>query len=1433
MNGASPPDRRVADANASLDPLPHGLPLRFSNLAVPESRGESGSEALVTTLASALWDVATLGPAKRIAYNALGWTRDEKDRCAIAGVEGVVEQGEMLLIVGPPSSHASILLRALTSPSDLQTTEFTRIDYGLLPPSAVRRPRLFKQKAKNAGILRSQVVFMSEHDVHFALLSVKASMLPASLAKAPSRQLRPDNVSRRQWAQSKMEKLVEAMGLGHAMDTKVGSPLVRGLSGGERKRASVVEALLTRAAVLCLDSPTSGLDSSTALSVLSYLRKWARDGKRTVVATAPAISDPLFTQFDKVLVLNSQGRQVYFGPTSTVQKYYECLGLGFTRRIDKGEDTIEFVLACNKGRGNDIELERAWLKSDARKELAASMEGYEQRYTFKQCAGPLIQALKREKSWLAWSHYNVSYLYQVVILTRRQYSLIAAELPGYVTKTTVNLLLSVTVGTLFWRLPQETTGAFTRGSLLLLAIMFNAYLSLAELGKAIEGRDIVKRQGDWGFFGSSALALARVAGDLPLIGAQCLLFGSVTYTMAGLRQTLPAFLTYILFVYATALNLSSMFRMFAAFSPGFEEAIRFCGICLNILVLYAGYFIPTYSMRSGLKWIHYVIDPISYSYEAVLANEFHNLRLRCSLTDIVPRGPSYTDSDFQTCLLAGSRPGSLTVLGDDYLKASFDFHYDRIWFNLGIMAVQALAFLVIGVVATEFLHFAPGGSKRLWARTQRVKLRLARRWYKNEDEEDGSAFSLAPIVEDGIDVGSLGDDDDAAGASGAKGSTLMWRNLCLWVDTPTDTRRLLDHVCGFIKPGRVCALMGASGAGKSTLLNVLAGRKIGVVRGKILVDGVAPDDVFYRTTGFVEQFDLHDDRSTVREALEFSALLRQDDTIPRQDKLAYVDQVLDLLDLTALQDAIIGTAQAGLNAEQRKRVTIAVEVVSKPAILFCDEPTTGLDTESALRVVRLLRRLSRTGLAVICTIHQPSAETFGVFDDLLLLQRGGRSVYFGPRCDAVQYFTDQGLKQSQLNPADFLLDITGAGIDVPEEDTASAASDVDRLHTTWKTSSQYKQLTVDLDGLAAPENAYQRGTILAASVWTQSVELTKRVSRNYFRDPSFSYTKIFTSTVVPLIIGLSFFGVGREQTIVSLQNRMFSTFLLLFVPVVWLNVIIFKMFRLRGLWEARERPSKIYGRVAFVTSLLVSEVPYSILCGFTYWILWYFLTGFPMRASTIFFTFLLVEVFFMFQSTWALWIVGLSQQLGTIANLLPFFLVSMEAFNGSLMPFAQMPVYWKWLYYISPFQHYVRSMLGVLLHGVQVVCEDSELVRFYSPDGQSCADYASEYLSTHPGYLYNPSSTTGLCQFCKVSTGDEYLRDLNITYTDRWSSLAILCAYTFSNVALAYLFVFYPPRTPQWLKLRQRSRMTAEQIADEQYERELAEQLTLESRPPL
>ncbi|GAA5896350.1 uncharacterized protein JCM6883_006876 [Sporobolomyces salmoneus] len=1433
---------------------PHGLPLRFSNLSIPDPGGRSGSDVLVDTVASSMLDLATLGPLRRVINAARRPTKGRTDRgkakLLVDQVEGIVHQGELLLVLGPPTSNASVLVRGLSCCTELPLSDSTQLDYGLLPPSAARRPTLATLTERRPHNIRSSIVHMDDRDVHFAALSLRSTLLPVSHSKTP--RVRQDGSTRQQWAQERMQSTVDELGLGHALDTPVGNPMVRGLSGGERKRASMAETLLTRAAVLLLDGPFNGLDSSTALGMLSYLQDWAKTGKRSIVITTPHCADSLFELFDKVLVLDSKGHQIFFGRTSEAQTYFEHLGLGFRRRVDLGEGVAEFLVGCNEGRGNDRELERAWQASTQRKALQHDFDTYPSTYPFSSCAEPFLAALRQEKSTFTpkSSHFTVSFGRQVVLLTKRQYALIKSELPAYVTKTTINLLLSVTVGTLFFRLPATTEHAFTRGSLLLLSIMFNAYLSLAELGKTIEGRDIVKRQGDYGFFSSSALAVARVLGDLPLIGVQCLLFGTITYLLAGLQPSFERFAIYICFVYATALNLSCLFRMFAAFSPNFESAIRFCGVALNILVMYAGYFIPTPSMRPWLKWIHYIVDPISYSYEAVLANEFHNLELACSPSMIVPSGPAYANvsSEYQTCTLPGSTPGSLIVSGDRYLALSYDFHYSRIWRNLGIIAVQALVFLVVGVIATNFLHFAPGGTKRVWMRSKKVMKKLRGNWYKREsiDGEREDETLLSAAQEEGLnsdDEELVGDDEQygegmAAQSVEMEGSTLSWSDVSLWVDTTLETRRLLDRITGYIKPGRTCALLGASGAGKSTLLNVLAGRRIGVVRGNICVDGVEPSSDYYRNAGYVEQFDLHDDRASVREALEFSALLRIDASVPRAEKLAYVDTVLDLLDLTHLQDAIIGTPAAGLNPEQRKRLTIAVEVVSRPSILFCDEPTTGLDTKSAFRVVKLLRRLSRTGLAVICTIHQPSAETFSVFDDVLLLQRGGKQVYFGPRTGAVPYFTSNSpTAQTHVNPADYLLDVTKTGVDVPDDDL-STVSDLDTLNEKWVSSNEYRQLKAEVSRLQSTINTKALSGRLsnggqAPSLFQQCFLLTQRVSRNYFRDASFSYTKLFTSFVVPLVVGLSFFSIGKERTIVSLQNRMFSVFLLLFVPVVWMNAIIFKVHALRGLWEARERPSMIYGRTAFVTSLLVSEIPYSVVCATIYFVLWYFLVGFPLKLATIGFSFALIQIFFFFQSTWALWIVSLSPSLGVIGNLLPFFLVSMEAFNGSLMPYAQMPSYYRWLYHVSPFQHYVRSMLGTLLENVEIECAAFETVEFQTLPGQDCASYLASYLQSNAGHLINPTSTS-TCTFCPLSSGVEFLSTLNIDPSTRYSSLYILLGYTFSNLLFAYLFVFFPPSMPPFLRQLWRTitgsqgddgamgggRKTAEQEAEEAWKLE-------------
>lgn len=259
--------------------------------------------------------------------------------------------------------------------------------------------------------------------------------------------------------------------------------------------------------------------------------------------------------------------------------------------------------------------------------------------------------------------------------------------------------------------------------------------------------------------------------------------------------------------------------------------------------------------------------------------------------------------------------------------------------------------------------------------------------------------------------------------------------------------------------------------GKTTCLDVLAQRKnIGVISGDLLVDGRPLNSDFARGTAYAEQMDVHEGTATVREAMRFSAYLRQPASVSKEEKDAYVEDMLELLELQDLSESMVFT----LSVEARKRLTIGVELASKPELLlFLDEPTSGLDAQSAWNLVRFLRKLADQGQAILCTIHQPSAMLFESFDRLLLLERGGETVYFGDigRDSKVirEYFARHGaICPSNVNPAEYMLEAIGAGVmpRVGDRDWADVWRDSSEFQTVLKEIAQIKSF-----GIAQPEEA--------------------------------------------------------------------------------------------------------------------------------------------------------------------------------------------------------------------------------------------------------------------------------------------------------------------------------------------------------------------------
>ncbi|EXL65010.1 ATPase [Fusarium oxysporum f. sp. conglutinans race 2 54008] len=189
--------------------------------------------------------------------------------------------------------------------------------------------------------------------------------------------------------------------------------------------------------------------------------------------------------------------------------------------------------------------------------------------------------------------------------------------------------------------------------------------------------------------------------------------------------------------------------------------------------------------------------------------------------------------------------------------------------------------------------------------------------------------------------------------------TFSLRKVSLDVLIKGHSRRLLDNSCGWVKPDSLTALMGVSGAGKTTLLDALAQRMpSGVIQGEFYVDGRPLPASLKSDVDYVRQQDVHLETST-------------------SEKLASVEEIIHLLNMDDFADAVVGLPGKGLNVEQRKRLSIGVELAGKPALLlFLNEPTSGLDSQSSKAILALLRKLAAGGLSILCTIHQPSAMLF-------------------------------------------------------------------------------------------------------------------------------------------------------------------------------------------------------------------------------------------------------------------------------------------------------------------------------------------------------------------------------------------------------------------------------------------------------------------------
>ena len=578
-----------------------------------------------------------------------------------------------------------------------------------------------------------------------------------------------------------------------------------------------------------------------------------------------------------------------------------------------------------------------------------------------------------------------------------------------------------------------------------------------------------------------------------------------------------------------------------------------------------------------LRWIFY-INALGLGFAAMMMNEFKRLDLTCTAESLVP---GFGDIQHETCTLSGSTPGSNIVSGSRYIEQGFKYYPGDLWRNFGIIVVLIVAFLILNTVSGEYVKWGAGG-----------------RTVTFFQKENGERKELNDKLQDKRKNRKRTDDGGGAGLKVESKSILTWENLNYDVPVPSGQLRLLNDVFGYVRPGQLTALMGASGAGKTTLLDVLAARKnIGVITGDILIDGKPPGVSFQRGTSYAEQLDVHEPAQTVREALRFSADLRQPYETSQEEKYAYVEEVIALLEMEDIADAIIGEPESGLAVEQRKRVTIGVELAAKPELLlFLDEPTSGLDSQSAFNIVRFLRKLAAAGQAILCTIHQPNSALFENFDRLLLLQRGGQCVYFGDiGKDAyvlIEYFRKHGAYcPPDANPAEWMLEAIGAGQAprIGDKDWGEIWQDSEELQETKRAIIRLKEERMAEVGSAAPVQQKEYATPL----WHQIKLVNKRQNVAFWRSPNYGFTRLFNHVAIALLTGLMFLQLDKSRA--SLQYKVFVIFQATVLPALILAQVEPKYAVARAV-SFREQTAKAYKTFPFALSMVLAEIPYSIIC---------------------------------------------------------------------------------------------------------------------------------------------------------------------------------------------------------------------------------------------
>ncbi|XAR64952.1 Iron-chelate-transporting ATPase [Bertholletia excelsa] len=1115
--------------------------------------------------------------------------------------------------------------------------------------------------------------YISQHDLHHAEMTVRetldfagrcmgvgtrSDLLAELLRREKIAGIKPDpeiDAFMKATAMSGQESslvtdyVIKVLGLDICADIFVGNQMRRGISGGQKKRLTTGEMLVGPAKVFFMDDISTGLDSSTAFHIIKYTRQMVHIMDITMIISLLQPAPETYDLFDDIILL-SEGQIVYQGPRENVLDFFENVGFKCPER--KG--VADFLQEVTSKK----DQEQYWFKKNEPYRYISVSEFVQHFNSFY-----IGQGLRNELG-IPYDRSGIHPAAKWLLMKRNSFV--------YVFKTTQITIMSVVTFTVFFRTKMKSghleDGNKFYGVLFfgLLNMMFNG---MAELGMTTMRLPIFFKQRDSFLFPAWAFAISICLLRIPLSLVESGIWIILTYYTVGFAPSPSRFFRQFLAYLGINQMALSLFRAIGAIARTYVVAVSMATVSILIFFLLGGFIVAKYDIAPWMQWAYY-ISPMTHGMNAISINEF--LDRRWSTPNPEPRIPEPT-------------------VGKALLKARGMFVDDYMYWVCVIVLLGVSVIFSIGFIAALTYLDPIEDSKSVILNEDSESEKGNQLLSSQNIFTDSGAASTTPLSE-GINMTEWKTPDDKnlnvkETNKGRRGMVLPFQPLSLvfdhvnyYVDMPVEMKnqgieetrlQLLRDMSGAFRPGILTALVGVNGAGKTTLMDVLAGRKTsGYTEGSISISGYPKNQAtFARVSGYCEQNDVHSPRLTVYESILYSAWLRLARDIKKETRrYMFVEEVIVLVELCPLRNALVGLPGLdGLSTEQRKRLTIGVELVANPSIIFMDEPTTGLDARAAAIVMRTVRNTVDTGRTVVCTIHQPSIDIFEAFDELLLMKRGGQVIYAGPLGQnshlLIEYLESiPGVPRiiDGKNPATWMLEATSPTVE------AQLGLDFAEIFAKSDLYWRNEEIIKDLSSPAPGNKDLSFPTKYSQSFITQCMACFWKQYWSYWRNPNTIY------------IG---FSMHKQQDLVNLMGAIYTA--VQFVGSINTNGVMSVVDVERSVFYG-ERAAGMYSEMPYAFSQVAIEIIYVIIQTFIFSLILYTMFGFHGHVGKFFMFYYFIATSFSYYTLYGMMLVSVTPNYHVANIAMTFFLYLWNLFSGFVVPRTQIPIWWRWYYWGCP-----------------------------------------------------------------------------------------------------------------------------------------------------